>query len=447
MDNQSPPPDPSDLDVLEEVDLETAPSEADSAPEETVEASSLDAGSEVTAEDMDFIRRVFNQVKDVDFRTPPPPPPKNVSGPDKKLADLREMVRRLERDLARVRFVWVHKQEQVESVDAIVRDKEAERAHAVERYRQLKEHAKRAVASAKEEASAVRTLLGTLTTKKNELEETLARTQADAKQMEAELRERVARQEQEKAAMGADFRSKMEAAQAAFQQLRDQSTRTIGSLEAQLQARDESLAGVRVALKEQQTKVAERDTTVAELRQRVTELETRQQGMTEQVTAAEAKVIAREQTLTSLADKLTEREKTTAQLAEEMSRARSENEQRLTEMRAALKQTEDDLARVRADMQSQATEHKNTVQTLSADHKNALQNAQTEHKNALQSTQTEHKNALQSTQLEHKNELQAKATEYKNELDRKAAELKALQEQFDKRGEELERVKNRLATT
>ena len=424
MENQSPPPDAHDADVFDDPEAEPENVEAE-AELETVEAGSLDAGSEVTADDMEFIRRVFSQVKDVDFRTPPPPPPKNLTGPDKKLGDLREMVRRLERDMARVRFVWVHKQEQVESVDAIVNSKEAERAHAVHRYQQLKDQAKRAVALAKEEANAVRALLGTLTTKKAELEETLARTQAAAQQMEYDLRERIAKQEAEKAAMSADFRNKMEAAQAAFQQLRDQSTRNMGSLEAQLKARDESLTGVRAALKEQQGKVTERDATVSELRQRVTELETRQQSMTEQLTAAEAKLTSKDQTLSSLADKLTEREKTTAQLAEEMSRARSENEQRLTEMRAVQKQTEDELARLKADLQTQAADHKSVLQT----------------------TVTDHKNELQTKSTEFKNDLQIKATEYKNELDRKLAEFKTLQEAHDKRGEELERLKNRLATT
>ena len=101
------PPSLGDQDVIEDLDPLGPPS----APPAQLPAS------KVTSDDLEFVERAFAQVEHVDFRAPTTPPKGRLTGIDKKLFDLREQVRRLERELARVGYIWTQKQEDIRGAE------------------------------------------------------------------------------------------------------------------------------------------------------------------------------------------------------------------------------------------------------------------------------------------------------------------------------------------
>ena len=107
------PPSLGDQDVIEDLDPLGPPS----APPAQLPAS------KVTSDDLEFVERAFAQVEHVDFRAPTTPPKGRLTGIDKKLFDLREQVRRLERELARVGYIWTQKQEDIRGAEQLVRAK------------------------------------------------------------------------------------------------------------------------------------------------------------------------------------------------------------------------------------------------------------------------------------------------------------------------------------
>jgi len=117
-DNQTPPN--LDNEALIE-DLE--PIEPPSAP--PIPPTSLPTSS-LTQEDLDFIELVFAQVEHVDFKTPAATSKGRLTGIDKKLHDLREQVRRLERELARVGHIWSNKQKELNQAASTLQSKDTE---------------------------------------------------------------------------------------------------------------------------------------------------------------------------------------------------------------------------------------------------------------------------------------------------------------------------------
>ncbi|MBI5510175.1 MAG: hypothetical protein HY903_15570 [Deltaproteobacteria bacterium] len=287
---------------------------------------------EVSPEDLEFIQRVFVQVKDVDFRSPPPPPPrKALAGLDKKMQFLRDKVREMERDLARVGHIWRIKQAQFDAFDQIIAAKEAERSTSVQRYTQVKDQGTRAAAQHRGEAEALRNTINDLEATRNGLEGQLNRLRKESEQSIAALNARLVKEEQEKAALIGEFRAKMEAAQTAFTQLRDGSARTITDLESRLAARDEKLATTEAELATTQAAVVARDQIVEEQSRSLAEHAQSITGLGDELAGARADLERRTQELTAAA-----------------ATTEAELNQRLAALSAELDATKADLERSRA---------------------------------------------------------------------------------------------------
>ena len=257
--------------------------------------------TEVGVDDYDFIKRVFAQVRDVDFRTPPPPPPKGLSGPDKKMHDLREKVRRLERELARVGFVWTNKQREVDAVDSIIKNKEAERQSALSRYTKLKDAATQAAAEHRAEIAEFRGNISQLESTRDSLQQQLEQVTQARDKAHIDFTARLTAEETEKATLHAEFKRKIEAAGVAFNTLRDQSTRTIASLETQLRLRDEQATKAEQELQSTKTALGQAEGTIeslrresaavkADLEKRVSDLEAENAKVSREIGGAQAEM-------------------------------------------------------------------------------------------------------------------------------------------------------------
>ena len=96
-----------DQDVIDDLDpVEESPVPPRIAPPKLGKATANPIHSVLTSDDVDFIGKVFAQVRHVDFRAPVPEGNPRLTGIDKKLFGLREQVRKLERDLAHVAHIW-----------------------------------------------------------------------------------------------------------------------------------------------------------------------------------------------------------------------------------------------------------------------------------------------------------------------------------------------------
>jgi chromosome segregation ATPase len=188
-------------------------------------------------------------VKDVEFNLPPPPPPKNLTGVDAKLQSLRDTVRKLERELARVGHIWRIKQKRVAEVDSIIKNAQTARTHAESR-----------LATVKQEA---------------------AKSKADAERLEKQLAEKstesqgradtIAALEREKAALVADTKSKLEQVQTVFNDLRDKSSKAVSGLEAQLKKVEDELKTARDSLGSMGKRLGEREQTIKVLTDEMTQ--------------------------------------------------------------------------------------------------------------------------------------------------------------------------------
>jgi len=301
------------VETAEEVEPEGKPP----APPPKRPAFNVPQVAQITEGDREFLQRVFSQVRDVDFRAPPPPPPrKDLAGPDKKIASLRQSLFELERDMARIAYVWGALQQQYEVVDQLVKGKEAERDSAVARYNQLRDLASQTAARDRAEIDGLKKRV-------SELEARGAALEGELTQQAAQANARLQKAEQEKGALLADFRAKMESAQTAFNQLREQSTRAMTDLEARLKKRDEELT----------QRAQEAEASAAAAAERTRELE-RLQG----------ELARRDDTLKQLQAErerqeaaIVERSKNLSVLTEELSRLRSQHETALVDLRASLK--------------------------------------------------------------------------------------------------------------
>ncbi len=269
---------------------------------------------EITIEDAEFIQRVFAQVRDVDFRTQlPPPARKPPAGMDKKMQFLRDKVRELERDLARVGFIWRVKQQQFDAVDQIVRTKEQERASAVQRYEQMKDQATRAAAVLNEAQMEIAT-----------------------------LKAQVERGEQERLGLHADFRAKIEAAQSAFNEIR-----------ARLIAEQEGAGRLRQELEDARLSVSSRDQTLTTLQDEAAQT---RGDLEARLGRAESELQASQDSVRQVSGRLAEREKTVAALTEEMAKSRGEREERTGELKQLLSAKDDRIARLEEEVTSARAE-------------------------------------------------------------------------------------------
>jgi hypothetical protein len=300
---------------------------------------------EVTTEDAEFIQRVFSQVREVDFRSPPPPPPrKALAGLDKKMQFLRDKVRELERDLARVGFIWSVKQRQVNLVEQVVASKEAERSTAVQRYTQMKEQATRAAAAARIESDTLRGKLNDLDATRNGIEGQLNKLRKESAETIANLTARLTKEEQEKTSLVAEFRSKMEAAQAAFTQLRDASTSRIADTEGRLKTTDETLAATEQARVDAVQTIVARDQTIAEQTQTLSERDRTIQKLQDEIAGLradmEAQAAALKQEMEARTSELTRvMDAKTNELTQAMETERASAAARLVEIEGKLKAT------------------------------------------------------------------------------------------------------------
>ncbi len=219
----------------------------------------------VSSEDEEFIDRVFSQVRDVDFRAPPPPPVA-LDGHEKKIGDLREKVRKLERDLARIGHIWSVKHQQINALDDILAKADVARNDALQTSRRVKEQAINVVTAYKQQAQAAQALAQTLGARKAELEINFQRLSEDHAQMSSRLTEQVAKLEREQARSTDEYRQKLENAQETFVHLREQSAHHLGMLQAQLQAREEQTARQQEEISRLQRLVDERDATLEMVR-------------------------------------------------------------------------------------------------------------------------------------------------------------------------------------
>src|SRR5687768_1564648 len=155
-------------------------------------AAQVPDNDELAPQDRDFIQRIFVQVKDVDFRAPPPPPPRrDLAGPDKKIAMLRQKVHELERDLARVGSIWATLQSKYESVEKIIKTKESERQSVLDRQKDLRAEMAKASAQGKADLDAARQRIAQLDTMRNALDADLKNTRAQAERAVQELNGRI----------------------------------------------------------------------------------------------------------------------------------------------------------------------------------------------------------------------------------------------------------------
>jgi len=279
--------------VLDNAYLVKAEEHSSVPPPQRPRAAPMALPPDLSAEDETFVTRVFYQVKDVDFRAPPPPPPrKNLTGLDKKMAFLRQRVHELERDLARVGFTWQVKQQKVEQVEKIIAGKEAERASAVQRYQQIRDQATRSATSSRDETSALGGRVEALERANAELSAQLQQTIDQYQRELQDLSSRLNQDDQEKNSLIADFRKKMETAQAAFNDLRDKSTRAIADAEARIKLQQHDLEERERMLKNlteemTRTRTANEDR-VQELKEAVRSREERIVSMTAEVASARA---------------------------------------------------------------------------------------------------------------------------------------------------------------
>ena len=327
---------PSELiETAEEIEPEAAEGKPPAPPPKRA-TFNVPQVAQITEADREFLQRVFSQVRDVDFRAPPPPPPrKDLAGPDKKIATLRQSVFELERDLARVAYVWGALQQQYEVVDQLVKGKEAERDSAVARYNQIRDLAAQTAARDRAEIEALKKRV-------SEVEARGAALEADGAQQAAQAGARLQKAEQEKAALLADFRAKLEAAQSAFNQLREQSTRAIGELEGRIKKRDEELAQRAQEADASASAAAERTREIERLQGEVTHRDESNKQLQAERDKQEAAAAERAKSLTVLTD--------------EISRMRSQNEAALDDLRASLKLKDELMESTRNEVKSARAE-------------------------------------------------------------------------------------------
>ena len=247
----------------------------------------LDA--DLPAHDRDFLVRVFAQVRDVDLAKPPPPTQGRTQpqGLDKKLTFLRERVRELEYEMARIARIWAFRQEQFAHMDDIIGAKEQARVTAEERYEHIKDQGVRSAQQHRREVETQKRLFDDLQAQYRLLEEKMQALQRSSAEKEQQL-------QAEKETLAADYKRNLYAAEESFNDLRAQSTEIITSVKHKLEE----------AYKQ-----------IADWQEKLEKAEDSQRRLTE---------------------RLQEREKMMAMLTEELAGTRKHQEERILELKEML---------------------------------------------------------------------------------------------------------------
>ncbi len=422
MPSEPPRIDTGEIEILSDPDDAAPPSPPGSPPSSARVAVGVPDFADALPEDQEFIRRCFAAVKHVDFRSPPPPPPRGLSGFDKKIHDLRENVRRLERDLARVGHVWAIKQRRVDEVENIIDAERARREQSDHRYAQIKEQATRAAAENRAELAALTAKLQALEAVRQEQSTQITTHSARITQLEEEVQ----REQNEKQSLSEDFRAKMGEAEAAFNALRQKSGDEITRLQGVLTERDQALKDLDrernesiATLKQQNEQALDRMNTehheivasatqehsqaLADLSKGHAEVLERLKGdhdtyiqkstedheealaqlKSEHENRAQESTEGHENALKDLTDQY---ERSTKETEERQATTVEKLEQELGALRASLEENEASVKSLSADLENATTALEKTTQELESS-----QSALSEARDSLNSAQSEHK--------------------------------------------------------
>lgn len=311
------------------------------SPPKLQHAETVGMMGEITAEDEAFIRRVFQQVRDIDWRGVPPPPSRAAAGMDKKMAVLRDQVRKLEREMARVGYIWAVKWAQVEKVDAILAGKEAERQTATARYEQIKAQGTRAAQAHKRELEVVARRIQDLEAQVAQWQDKLRALDSQKQQELGVAAQALAEAQSEIAVLTSDFRLQKETLEAETKAACDKFTNEEAHLKERLSDRDALVAQLNQDLDDFKARISKKDAAIeqieaafasaqaegagfreaweAEQNSRTQaqgeskELRARAQDLEKKIADLDTKLEAREQTLETLAKQLAEKAAKTAE--------------------------------------------------------------------------------------------------------------------------------------
>lgn len=327
------------MEMVDEVDSYEAPeivevADEGHAPPSIQRRTQLPSIDEITEEDRVFIHRVFNQVKDVDFRSAPPPPPrKNLAGLDKKMQFLRDRVRELERDLARVGWIWSIKQRQVDAVDQLLDAKEQERASATERYATVRDQATRSAQAFRAEEARLNAVINEGVAANSQLQGELAGLRIEMDQNTESWSMKLEQERDEKNALMADFRGKIEHAQGVFNELRETSARTIADGEARVAGLTSELTSAQEDLTSARQRIDELSASLTTAEAQGVELTDELGIATRDLESTRAALAERETQLTNANDELA---RVRNELEAELARVKSELESAVSTLESQL---------------------------------------------------------------------------------------------------------------
>ncbi len=203
--------------------------EADSASDIQIEVSTGDAApaplpaeATISQDDLDFAQHIAAQTRNIDFRSPPSNRP--AEGADRTTALLRERVRELERQLARLAYVYAVRARDYDLREHQVAEHETRRQSVESEMQRLRDHFN-------EERSRWTTQRSEHEGHHSNLAQQVTELQAHLNEVSGEasrLRDELMRKEQ-------SFTGMLKQAEGAFSALRDQSARGLQALERQLQ--------------------------------------------------------------------------------------------------------------------------------------------------------------------------------------------------------------------
>ncbi|MEZ4271340.1 MAG: hypothetical protein R3C68_07880 [Myxococcota bacterium] len=341
------------VDDAELIDAETEieVAQGKSSPPSTMRlAVAVPDFEDITAQDQAFIAHVFDTVKDVDFRAPPPAPTRGLTGLDKKINDLRESVRRIERELARVGSIWRIKQRRIEQVEGIISAETARREQSDQRYEQMRDQASRSAESHRQETERLNEQIDTLQECKSGLEADISRLMGEHTAHVADLQAQIAALETAKEAMHQDFCQKIDQAERAFNQLREQSSQGF-------ELRNKNIADLNEQLGAAKTTISNRDEAI----------EAMQAKHAEVLADLKAQLQANQAALQGTEDELESLKEAHRVLQNRLETQQRDAEQKLHERDESILAKEDEKAELTSELETLREEYANHVKRLEAD--------------------------------------------------------------------------------
>jgi len=261
----------------------------------------------LTDDDFAFAARVAEQTRGTDFRTPfVPTRATDDTGAERTVLTLRDKIRELERNLARMAAVYAKRAWTFDTAEEQIRDLEAARASIEKDHERLREHLTEEKERAKAERAARESKLAGTEKDATELQAHVVELTASNAQYAKEIERRdLARTEMER-----NFTAMLKQAQDAFNALRDQSARALGDYERQL---NESRAQTQAV----QSELLMLNQEAVALRQRVQQADGDAPRMEQALTAQSAQFLEEKQQWVAQH----------AQLTQELTLAREEMEQ------------------------------------------------------------------------------------------------------------------------